>query len=79
MSRRLRQKMPIVVAQQVEKLFVYTNFFTVARQYLFLINVTEIANKYRHVCNNETRVHAFLSRVFNGEYEAINEPRIFAH
>lgn len=77
MSRRLRQKMPIVVAQQVEKLFVYTNFFTVARQYLFLINVTEIANKYRHVCNNETRVHAFLSRMFNGEYEAINEPRIF--
>jgi len=69
--------MPIVVAQEVKKLFVWLNFSTSAKQRLFLINVTEIANKYRHICNIETKVHAFLSRVFNGEYEAINEPRIF--
>jgi hypothetical protein len=64
--------MPIVVAQEVKKLYVHANFSASAGQCLFLVNVTEIANKYRHVCHSATRVHAFLSRVFNGEYEAIN-------
>jgi hypothetical protein len=77
MSRRLRLKMPIVVAQQVKKLYVYENFSAYARKYPFLIDVTEIANKYRHFCKKETKVHAFLSRVFNVEYEAVNEPRTF--
>jgi hypothetical protein len=74
---KVKPKMPIVVAQQIRKLYVHVNFSALLEQYLFLVNVEEITNKYRHVCTGETKVYVFLSRVFNQEYEVTNEPRIF--
>ena len=71
--------MPTVITQRVKRLYVYSNFDeTYYKKWHSLVEIGNIAKRYRHILGSQTKIRGYLSRIFNEEYNAINEPRIFS-
>jgi len=69
--------MPIVVAQHIERLYVYNNFSEYVNDVHFLLGISEVVRKYRHMLSSQTRLRVYFSRIFNEECEVVSEPRRF--
>jgi hypothetical protein len=70
--------MPIVVGKQIKKLHIYKNFNEYVGDDRFLIDIGEIAKKYRHMLLYGTNIRIYLSGIFNEEFKLVSEPRIFS-
>ena len=70
--------MPIIVGKQIKKLHVYYDFGIYIGNDRFLIDISEIAKKYRHMLLKGTNIRIYLSRIFNEEFKLVNEPWIFS-
>jgi len=70
--------MPIVVAQQVRRLYIFRTQVVGVGVYRFLVDSSELGEKYSHMCVEGTKVKAFVSRIFNQEFKVVNEPRLFS-
>lgn len=57
--------MPTVVADQIKRFFVHSNFSSYLGKDLFLVKLDKIAEKYMHFCDAKVSVYAYLSRIFN--------------
>jgi tetratricopeptide (TPR) repeat protein len=74
----VRFDMPIIVAEQVKRLYIYHDFNEYPYTTQFLIGASELGKKYEHMCVKGTKVNVYVSRVFNEEFKVAMEPRIFS-
>jgi len=68
---------PIVVAQQVKKLFIHVSFNSYVKENAFLLPIAEVGAKYRHMLSYGTITRIFISRVFNEQGNVVSEPKKF--
>lgn len=69
--------MPIVVAQTMKRLKVYTNFGVIVRQEFFLLPIDKIVSRYKHRCIRGSAIRCYFSRIFNEKFTLVSRPRIF--
>lgn len=69
--------MPIVVAQPMQRLWVYANFGHYIGDDRVLLRIGKIVNRYAHRCSRGTAIHCYVSRIFNEKFEVVSRPRDF--
>jgi len=70
--------MPIVIAKQVTRKYIYVSFGRPFSKTLFVIEANVLGKTYDHMIVENTRCNTYLSRVFNDAHETCMEPRIFS-
>lgn len=69
--------MPVVLTRQINKSYIYSNFGRAFIENKFVMDIHEIAKKYQHILSAQTSVQAYISRIFNEEFEVVCEPKKF--
>lgn len=71
--------MPIVVAQQLKRLYITSVFGGHYNETRFLLDASVLGTKYEHMSVDGTKVNVYLSRIFNEQFEVSIEPRLFSN
>ena len=69
--------MPIVVAQPMKRLYVYSDFGGYVGRRKFLLRIDKIVSQYEHRCVEGTAIRCYISRIFNEKFNLVSRPRIF--
>ena len=72
--------MPVIIGKQTKETFIdynhnVNNAWKISK---FIVDINDIAKKYRYLITISTKLQIYLSRVFNEEARVVYEPRKFA-